>query len=511
MIQTIDLIGFLTLGLLGGFGHCVGMCSPFVLFVSRSSRPADGGRLPALVAQSWYHAGRITTYAVLGAAAGTLGGVVQLAGTLLGFQRAAAIVAGGVLVAWALVSLSDLVPRLGGGGRVFTRVAGALKGRLLGHPFATGLFLGFLPCGLVYSALIAAAARGGTVQGAAALAVFGMGTAPALLGVSMVDELLARNRRIINRLSQVFLLAMGVWFLWTGTSGLAQAPARASASPQTTAPAVPQADLGSRLDCLRTRTLAVVAAHRGQPDQTAAENAMSSFRASLSAGVPFLEIDVATTRDGVLALMHDDTLERTTTGSGRVDARTWAEVQAVRIKRADGTVLDDRVPAFPDVLAWGREANAYFEVDVKPTTKFGDVVDAIHAAKMVDRVVVVTYTLADAVTLHRLDPRLMISVTLDTPEALAEARKVIPSDRMLGWTGTANPQRQPFAALRAAGIEPIFGTLGRPGVRLDDVYLADGNPSEYGDLVRSGVVMIASDAAVAAQKAIGYGYQACFR
>ena len=43
-------------------------------------------------------------------------------------------------------------------------------------------------------------------------------TAPPLLGVSVADELLARNRAVINRLSQVFLLAMGVWFIWTGLS-----------------------------------------------------------------------------------------------------------------------------------------------------------------------------------------------------------------------------------------------------------------------------------------------------
>jgi len=219
MIQTIDLLGFLTLGLLTGFGHCVGMCSPFVLFVSRRYVPPGGGRRAVMAAQAWYTAGRVVTYAVLGAVAGALGGVVQLAGTLLGFQRAASVVAGSVLVVWALVALSDLLPRRGTGGTLFTRVAGVLKGRVPGHPFATGLFLGLLPCGLLYSALIAAAARSGALEGAAALALFGLGTAPALLGVSVADELLARNRAVVNRLSQVFLLAMGLWFLWTGFAG----------------------------------------------------------------------------------------------------------------------------------------------------------------------------------------------------------------------------------------------------------------------------------------------------
>jgi uncharacterized protein len=216
VILTIDLLGFLTLGLLGGFGHCVGMCSPFVLFVSRRYAPSDGGRSAAFAAQGWYTAGRVVTYAVLGAIAGALGGVVELAGDLLGLQRAASIVAGGVLVVWAMVALSDLVPRLGNGGNLFARAAGALKGRVPGHPFASGLFLGLLPCGLIYSALIAAAARGGAAEGAGALALFGIGTAPALLGVSVADELLARNRSFLNRLSQVFLLVMGAWFLWTG-------------------------------------------------------------------------------------------------------------------------------------------------------------------------------------------------------------------------------------------------------------------------------------------------------
>jgi sulfite exporter TauE/SafE len=227
LIERIGLLGFLTLGLLGGFGHCVGMCSPFVLFVSRRYATPDAARGEraadlrgaAFRAQLWYTLGRVVTYAILGAVAGALGGVVQLAGALLGLQRAASVVAGAVLVLWALVALSDLVPGPQTGGSLFAKVAARLKGRVPGHPFAIGLFLGLLPCGLLYSAVIAAVSRGGPLEGAAALALFGLGTAPALLGVSLADELLARHRAFVNRLSQVFLLAMGAWFLWTGLRG----------------------------------------------------------------------------------------------------------------------------------------------------------------------------------------------------------------------------------------------------------------------------------------------------
>lgn len=218
MIPSIDLVGFFTLGLLGGFGHCVGMCSPFVLFVARRCG-SEQSRGAALASQLWYTGGRVVTYSVLGAIAGALGGLVEIAGALLGIQRAAAVIAGAMLVLWAAVGLSDALPGLYSGGALFARVSHQLKGRVPGHAFTIGLFLGLLPCGLLYSAVLAAVSRGGPLQGALALACFGLGTAPALLGISLADDLLARRRGVLNRLSQLFLLAMGVWFLWRGLAG----------------------------------------------------------------------------------------------------------------------------------------------------------------------------------------------------------------------------------------------------------------------------------------------------
>ena len=220
MIQTVDLLGFLMLGLIGGFGHCVGMCAPFVLFVSRQYTPAGAGRRAALGVQAWYTVGRITTYMLLGFAAGSLGGVVELAGSLLGLQRAAAIIAGGALVAWGSLALCNLLPDFGTGGRVFGRLSAALRGKVPGHPFVTGLFLGLLPCGLLYSAITASVARGSAVGGASALVLFGVGTVPALIGLSVADQLLTRNRVLFERLSQGLVLAMGSWFLWKALAGV---------------------------------------------------------------------------------------------------------------------------------------------------------------------------------------------------------------------------------------------------------------------------------------------------
>lgn len=214
-----DLLAFLVLGLVGSVAHCVGMCSPFVMIVARRFG-VPAGRHSAAGAQFWYTAGRVLTYAMLGALAGALGGLVEVAGGLVGMQRAAAAVAGLALVAFALVSLTGWTPRIPAHGAWFGRITGLMHGRMPGHPVSVGLFLGLLPCGLLYSAVAGAVARGGAIEGALALVAFGLGTAPALLGISLADALLVRHRLAVNRLSQVFVLVMGVWYLWRGFAPL---------------------------------------------------------------------------------------------------------------------------------------------------------------------------------------------------------------------------------------------------------------------------------------------------
>ena len=201
----------LVMGLLGS-AHCVGMCTPFVMLVARRYGTPAGSHVP-WVAQVWYTVGRLATYGTLGALGGALGGALQLAGALVGLQRAATILAGSVLVITAVASLLSLYPAAGPS-RWVSQMTAKLGSRMPGHPLALGLVLGLLPCGLLYSAVVAAMATGSAMSGAAGLVLFGLGTAPALFGVSLADALFIRRRVVLNRLSQVFVLVMGAWFLY---------------------------------------------------------------------------------------------------------------------------------------------------------------------------------------------------------------------------------------------------------------------------------------------------------
>ncbi len=215
MHEPVDFVGFFILGLVGGLGHCLGMCAPFVLYIGRRFAPHGSVGATQLKVQSAYHLGRIVTYAGLGLVAGSAGQLLDLAGDFAGVGPVAQAVAGLVLVLYALGALGGGVPAVARlGARLFGKLSQTLQRQAPRNAFLTGAFLGFLPCGLLYAALIAATAAGNGWRGGVGLILFGVGTAPALLGLSLADTLLVRGRRVLNTIGLVFVFALGCRYLW---------------------------------------------------------------------------------------------------------------------------------------------------------------------------------------------------------------------------------------------------------------------------------------------------------
>ena len=121
-----------------------------------------------------------------------------------------------------------------------------------------------------------------------------------------------------------------------------------AAQPQ--ANALAPSDLSAFFDCLRTSRQTVVAAHRGGPEPGYAENAIETFAHTLSHAPALLEIDIARTRDGALVLMHDDTVERTTTGEGAVSELTLEQFRALSLEDEMGAALDAHPPTLREAL-----------------------------------------------------------------------------------------------------------------------------------------------------------------
>ncbi|MGE0829525.1 MAG: glycerophosphodiester phosphodiesterase family protein [Hyphomonadaceae bacterium] len=272
-----------------------------------------------------------------------------------------------------------------------------------------------------------------------------------------------------------------------GQAPLSLAPARAIAPD----------NLSEFFDCLRREGAALVAAHRGGPTQGYAENALETFAHTLSQGPALIEADVALTGDGELVLMHDDTVDRTTNGSGRVDAMTLAQIQALTLEDNSGAATGAHPPSLREALDWA-QGKTILELDIKRNTPLERVVEAVREAGAEGRVILIVYSFADAVTAHRLAPDMMISTPIRSMrdlEALEEAD--VDLARVLAWTGIEEPDSELNIRLRQEDVEVIFGTLGG----LDERF-AQAGEAGYAATADTGVQLIATDRPAAAHAAL---------
>lgn len=231
------LLALFMAGLAGGVSHCLGMCGPFVISQVQArleavavTRMSEFKRLQgaALVP---YHLGRATTYAALGALAALatrqlteVEALRWVAAALLGFAAL-------FFIGYALRGLGVRLPGLhgidaSGGEGTLARAWGRTIRPLFKHPvglrgYGLGVALGFLPCGLLYGALAAAAASGNGLTAAFAMAAFWLGTVPALLGVGVAGgAILGRWPNMARQVAPVLLLVNGAFLLYLVTGML---------------------------------------------------------------------------------------------------------------------------------------------------------------------------------------------------------------------------------------------------------------------------------------------------
>lgn len=214
----VDLLLIMSLGFLGSFGHCVGMCGPLTVAFSLSHKQ----KTPTWQQQLYFHTllnlGRILSYALVGAGIGALGSVLIASGQMAGIgsdlRRWLAIFTGLMLIWFGLRQIKpDFLPRLPvlhplTQGSWHNRLsAGMMKLSLQPKwwtPASLGLIWGLIPCGFLYAAQIKAAETGNLWIGCATMLAFGLGTLPTMLGVGVSTSLVSADRR-----SQLFQL--GGW------------------------------------------------------------------------------------------------------------------------------------------------------------------------------------------------------------------------------------------------------------------------------------------------------------
>ena len=203
---------------LAGSVHCIGMCGGIVaaLAMTRGAQPI-GSRLGS---QLCYNLGRVSTYTLLGALAGLAGSSLDLVALrsvsswfFIGANLLVIVVGLSSALGLSALNLSSLEGR---GARFF---AAPLKRVIAGNStlaaFPLGMLLGFLPCGLVYAPLVAAAASGGPGLGAATMASLGLGTMPVLLVLGTASSAISGTLRCaLLRVAGLAVALMGGAGLW---------------------------------------------------------------------------------------------------------------------------------------------------------------------------------------------------------------------------------------------------------------------------------------------------------
>jgi uncharacterized protein len=172
----------IALGLLGSL-HCAAMCGPLMLALPFA--PGGAGRF--IAGRVVYQLGRIATYALLGGLAGIIGRSILLAG----LQRWLSIALGVAILLGFLASkkISVAAPVV----RLVANLKSAMSAQLQRRSFRSllllGLLNGLLPCGLVYVALAGAVSSGSLLDGLVYMTLFGLGTLPTMLGISLSGKL----------------------------------------------------------------------------------------------------------------------------------------------------------------------------------------------------------------------------------------------------------------------------------------------------------------------------------
>ncbi|NTU52952.1 MAG: sulfite exporter TauE/SafE family protein [Chlorobiaceae bacterium] len=221
--MNAEFVALFFAGLAGGFGHCIGMCGPIVVSFSMSQQGKN------IVPHLLYNLGRIMTYTFLGALIGFTGSFIGIFATIGVLQQGVMALTGVLIVFMGMASMG-----WSPFGHLFTSCATftpAIRrmfalfdaSRSTGAWFPMGIALGFLPCGLSYTALLAAARSGmeapnhftGMAQGVLMMLLFGLGTTPALLLVGTVAGRISQTARTrFYRLAGLIMIAMGVWFIY---------------------------------------------------------------------------------------------------------------------------------------------------------------------------------------------------------------------------------------------------------------------------------------------------------
>lgn len=203
----------------------------------------------------------------------------------------------------------------------------------------------------------------------------------------------------------------------------------------------------------KTDSTILISGHRGGREAGFPENSIEGFQQVLSKSTAFFEIDPRLTKDSVIVLMHDETLDRTTNGTGKVSDYTWDELQAFRLLDFEGNITTAMIPKLEEVFEWTKKKTVV-NLD-KKDVPMQMIVDLIKDKKVQNYVMLTVHTGAQARFYYDRLPGVMLSVFARNDAEYEDiAISGVPWENMIAYVGPKidNSNKHIVEKLHAKGV-----------------------------------------------------------
>ncbi|HEU4551282.1 MAG TPA: glycerophosphodiester phosphodiesterase family protein [Chitinophaga sp.] len=242
-----------------------------------------------------------------------------------------------------------------------------------------------------------------------------------------------------------------------------------------------------------------ISGHRGGVNEGFPENSIEAFENTLRHTPATFEIDPRLTKDSMIVLMHDATLDRTTTGTGKVGNYTLAELKKLHLKDVNGKVTPYRIPTLEEAIRWskGKTVLILDKKDV-PFEMTARIIKNMHAE---GHVMVTVHTAQEAKFYHDRNPEIVFEAFVKTPEAMHEYEAAgIPWTHIMAYVGPDNK----------ASLKPLYEQLNKRGVMCmistaptyDKLPAPAERAAAYKAIINDGASLIEADRSIEAAAAI---------
>ena len=239
----------------------------------------------------------------------------------------------------------------------------------------------------------------------------------------------------------------------------------------------------------------LVSAHRGGAQRKFPENCIATFENTLKHTYAIMEIDPRYAKDGAIVVHHDATLERTTTGKGRVAELTLSELKELYLRDTEGAVTEFQIPTLDEVLQWAR-CKTILVLDQKDVPVEARVrkIEEHHAEAYT---MLIVYSFKDAKKCYELNKNIMMEVMIPNRERFhAFIETGVPWSNIMAFVGHTPPRdKELLKMIHAKGTCCIVGTSRNLDREFVGVGVSDGAAVErhYRTLLQQGADVIETD------------------